>query len=168
VRLVLGLGFAVMALGVGATTTAGRLPSITCDDHISILTEQPPPVDTFVLGRVRLPRPDEVLQLGPPASRGAPSFAKRGLTVTAGTPIVLEVPRRYRRLYGLAFGGGSGRLGNRAVRVQPCPGYAMPRTSWAGGYMAWKPVCVQLVVRANGRTARVPLSLGRKCARITR
>ena len=165
-RLVLGA--AVVALAVGATTTSGPVPSMTCDDHIMIPGEQPPPADSLVLGRVRLPRPDEVLQLAPPASRGAPRFAKRGLSVTAGTPIVLEVPRRYRRLYGLAFGGSGGRLGNQAVRVRPCAASVNPWTSWAGGFLAWKPVCVQLVVRADGRTARVPLNLGRKCARIAR
>jgi hypothetical protein len=166
VRLVLAV--VAVALGVGATTTSGRMPSMTCDDHIDVVGEQPPPADTLVLGRVRLPRRDDVLQLAPPASRGAPRFAKRGLSVTAGTPIVLEVPRRYRRVYGLAFGGRGGKLGNRAVRIRPCPAYAKAWTSWAGGYVAWKPVCVQLVVRVDGRAARVPLNLGRRCARIAR
>ena len=165
-RLVLGA--AALALGVGATTTAGRLPlpSLTCTNAIEIPDEQPPAADTLVLGRVELPRRDDVLELGPAVPGGTPRFAKRGLSVTAGTPVVLEVPRRYRRLYGLAFGGGGGTLGNRAVRIRPCPAYAKPWTSWAGGYTAWKPVCVELVVRANGRAARIPLSIGRKCGRI--
>ena len=98
----------------------------------------------------------------------AVAIAKRGLSVTAGTPVVLEVPRRYRRLYRLAFGGGGGKLGNRAVRIRPCPAYAKGWTSWAGGYVAWKPVCVELVVRANGRAARIPLNIGRSCARMAR
>ena len=163
-RLVLGL--AVVAVALGATTSGKRIPTVTCDDHISVLGERAPSPDTLVLGRVRMPRPDEVLSLARPAYRGAPRFAKRGLAVTAGAPVVLEVPRRYRRLYGLALGGGGGKLGKQAVRILPCAGSAKPWTTWAGGFVAWKPVCVELFVRADGRTVRVPLSLGRKCARI--
>jgi len=166
VKLVLGV--AVLALVVGATTTSGRMPSMTCDDHVDIVGEQPPPADALVLGRVKLPRPGDVLQLGGREYPGGPRFAKRGLSVTAGTPVVLEVPRRYRRVYGLAVGGGGGELGNRAVRIRPCPAYAKAWTSWAGGYVARKPVCVELVVRADGRAARVPLNIGRRCARIAR
>ena len=163
-RLVLGV--AIVALAIGATTTGRPMPSMRCDNAIEIPDEQPPPADALVLGRVELPRRDDVLQLASAASRGAPRFAKRGLSVTAGTSVVLEVPRRYRRLYGLAFGGGGGRLGNHAVRIRPCPGYVKPWTSWAGGFLAWKPVCVELLVRVDGRTARITLNLGRKCGRI--
>ena len=164
----LALGVAVVALVVGATTTGNRMPTATCDDAIEILGEPPPPADALILGRVRMPRANDVLQLAPPAYRGAPRFAKRGLSVTAGTPVVLEVPRRYRRLYGLAFGSGTGRLGAHAVRVRPCAAYVKPWTSWAGGYVAPKPVCVWLVVRADGHAKRVPLNIGRRCARIAR
>jgi hypothetical protein len=164
VRVVLAV--VAVALTVGATTTARPLPSLTCANAIEIPDEQPPPADALVFGRVQLPRGDDVLELGPPLYRGAPLFAKRGVAVTAGTPVVLEVPRRYRRLYGLALGGGTGKLGNQAVRILPCAASAKPWTTWAGGFAAWKPVCVELFVRADGRTVRVPLSLGRKCARI--
>jgi hypothetical protein len=166
VRLVLGV--ALVALAAGATTTGNRMPTATCDDAIEIPSEPAPPPDTLVLGRVRMPRADDVLQLAPPAYRGASRFAKRGLSVTAGAAIVLEVPRRYRRVYGLGFGSGTGRLGAHAVRVRPCAAYVKPWTSWAGGYVARKPVCVWLVVRADGRAARVPLNIGRRCARIAR
>jgi hypothetical protein len=164
VRLVLGV--VAVALTVGTTTTARPLPSLTCANAIEIPDEQPPPADALVLGRVELPRADEVLDLGVSLYRGAPRFAKRGVAVTAGTPVVLEVPRRYRRLYGLDLGGGGGRLGNNAVRILPCAASAKPWTTWAGGFAAWKPVCVELFVRADGRAVRIPLNLGRKCARI--
>jgi hypothetical protein len=164
VRLVLAV--AAVAFTVGATTTARPLPSLTCANAIEIPDEPPPPADALVLSRVELPRADEVLELGGPLYRGAALFAKRGVAVTAGTPVVLEVPQRYRRLYGLALGGGGGKLGNQAVRILPCTGPAKPWTTWAGGFAAWKPVCVELFVRADGRTVRVPLSLGRKCGRI--
>lgn len=160
------LAVVAVALTVGATRTARPLPSLTCANAIEIPDEQPPPADALALGRVELPRADDVLQLGAPLYRGAALFAKRGVAVTAGAPVVLEVPLRYRRLYGLALGGGGGKLGNRAVRILPCTGSAKPWTTWAGGFVAWKPVCVELFVRADGRTARVPLSLGRKCAQI--
>jgi hypothetical protein len=160
------LAVVAVALTVGATTTARPLPSLTCANAIDIPDEQPPPADALALGRVEVPRADDVLELGPPLSRGAPLFAKRGLSVTAGSPVVLEVPRRYRRLYGLALGGGRGKLGNRAVRIRPCAASAKPWTSWAGGFVAWKSVCVELFVRADGHSVRVPLSIGRKCGRI--
>ena len=163
-KLVLGL--AVLAVAAGATTTGNRVPTARCADSIDVIGEQPPPPDTLVLGRVRMPRPDEVLFLAPPASRGAPRFAKRGTSVTAGTPVVLQVPRRYRRVFGIA--AGRGRLGVGALRLAPCPAYAKAWTTWAGGYVARKPVCVELVVRADGRATRIPLNIGRRCARIAR
>jgi len=165
VRLVLAVAVALLALGIGATTTPRPLPSLRCDNAIEIPDEQPPPADALVLGRAELPRADEVLDLGA-SLPGEPLFAKRGVAVTAGAPVVLEVPRRYRRLYGLALGGGTGTLGNKAVRILPCPGSVRPWTSWAGGFVAWKPVCAELFVRADGRTVRIPVSLGRKCGRI--
>jgi hypothetical protein len=112
-----------------------------------------------------MPRPDEVLQLGGPAYRGGPGFAKRGFAVTAGSPVVLEVPRRYWRVYGLA--AGRGRLGAHALRLRPCSTDVKPWTSWAGGYLAFKPVCVSIVVRADGRAVRVPLNIGRLCERVS-
>jgi hypothetical protein len=166
VKLVLGL--AVVAVALGATTSGKRIPTVTCDDHIVFFGERAPPPDTLVLGRVRMPRAREVLALAP-SYRGAPRLAKPGLQVTAGAAVVLEVPRRYRRVYGLTFGRAGDRgLGAHALRVRPCPSYARAWTSWAGGYLVRKPVCVTLIVRAGGRSARVPLNIGRRCARITR
>jgi hypothetical protein len=163
VRLVLAL--AVVALAVGATTTKSSIPSATCDNSIEIPDESPPPADALVLGRVEMPRADEVLELGRPTYRGGAGFAKYGFSVTAGSPVLLEVPRRYRRVYGLA--AGRGRLGAPAVRLRPCSGGAKPWTSWAGGYLAFRPVCVSIVVRADGRAERVPLNIGRTCERVS-
>jgi hypothetical protein len=164
VRLVLVLAI-VVAVGVGATTTKSSIPTATCDNAIEIPDEQPPPADALVLGRVEMPRPDEVLELGGAAYRGGPSFAKRGFSVTAGSPVLLEVPRRYRRVYGLA--AGRGKLGATALRLQPCAADVKPWTSWAGGYFAFRPVCVWIVVRADGRAARIPLNIGRTCERVS-
>jgi hypothetical protein len=167
VKLVLGLA-GIVAVALGATTSGTRIPTVTCDDHIVFFGERAPPPDTLVLGRVRMPRPREVLSL-PPPYRGKPRLAKRGLSVTAGAPVVLEVPRRYRRVYGLTYGRAGGRgLGAHAIRVRPCPASFKAWTSWAGGYLVRKPACVTLVVRADGRSARVPLNIGRRCARIAR
>jgi hypothetical protein len=163
VKLVLGA--AVAALAVGATTTGSpgnRIPVATCNDSIHVIGQPPPPARTLVLGRVRMPRPEDVLHFGPRVSPGAPVFVKHGWSVTPGAPVVLEVPRRYRRVVGLAF--GRGRLGVPALRLRPCPGYAKPWTGWPGGYLLFKPMCVPIVVRADGRTARVRLSIGRRCA----
>jgi hypothetical protein len=165
VRIVLAVAFALVALGVGATTTKSWIPTATCDNAIEIPDEPAPPPDTLVLGRVEMPRADEVLELGRPTYRGGAGFAKRGFSVTAGSPVLLEVPRRYRRVYGLA--AGRARLGAPALRLRPCSGGAKPWTSWAGGYLALKPVCVWIVVRADGRSERVPLNIGRTCERVS-
>jgi hypothetical protein len=160
VKLVLAAALA--ALAVGATTTGSRIPTATCNDSIHVIGQPPPPASKLVLGRVKMPRPDQVLHTGPRVSPGAPLAVKHGWSVTPGAPVVLEVPRRYRRVAGLAF--GRGRLGVPALRLRPCPGYAKPWTSWPGGYYVLKPMCVRIVVRAGGRTARVPVSIGRRCA----
>jgi hypothetical protein len=159
------LGVAALAFAAGAAATENRVPTATCGDSIHVIG-QPPPAAKLVLGRVQMPRPDEVLHLAPRPAPGAPYFVKRGWAVTPGAPVVLVVPRRFRRVVGLAF--GRGKLGVPALRLRPCPGDAKPWTSWPGGYYAWKPVCAWVVVRADGRAARVALNLGRRCARIGR
>jgi hypothetical protein len=164
--LKLVLGVAALAVAAGATATGSRVPTATCSDSIHVIGQPPPPAAKLVLGRVKMPRPDEVLYIAPRPAPGAPYFAKRGWAVTPGAPVVLQVPRRFRRVLGLAF--GRRRLGVPALRLRPCPGYAKPWTSWPGGYLAWKPVCAWVVVRADGRAARVPLNIGRRCARIAR
>jgi hypothetical protein len=163
VRLVLAV--AIVALAVGATTTKSSIPTATCDNAIEIPDESAPPPDALVLGRVEMPRPDEVLELGRPTYRGGAGFAKRGFSVTAGSPVLLEVPRRYRRVYGLT--AGRGRLGTSALRLRPCAADVKPWTTWAGGYLAFKPVCVWIVVRADGRAERVPLNIGRTCENVS-
>ena len=162
-RLALGAAAAALLVPASQAMPTTRVPSATCEGAIEIVDEPAPPPDTLVLGRVEMPRADEVLPLGQPRYRGAARFAKRGLSVTAGSPVVLVVPRRYRRVYGIA--AGRGRLGAPALRLQPCAADVKPWTTWAGGYLAWKPVCVWLLVRADGRTARVPLNIGRRCTR---
>lgn|GEM_PF-2592410 len=164
-RLALAVALVAAAFGVGATTTKSLIPSATCANAIEIPDEQPPPADALVLGRVEMPRADEVIELGRPTYRGGAGFAKQGFSVTAGSPVLLEVPRRYRRIYG--FAAGRGRLGSPALRLRPCSGGAKPWTSWAGGYLAFKPACVWVLVRADGRTARVPLNIGRTCERVS-
>jgi hypothetical protein len=119
VRLVLAVVAA--ALTVGATTTARPLPSLTCSNAIEIPDEQPPPADALVLDRVELPRADEVLQLGPPPYRGAPLFAKRGVAVTAGAPVVLEVRAATGDSTGSRSGAGPGSSGPRPSGSFPAP-----------------------------------------------
>jgi hypothetical protein len=159
VKLVLGV--AAVALAVGATTSEKRVPTATCDSKAMVPNEPPPRRDRLVLGRVELPPPTKVLQLGRPDSPGGWRFAKQGVSVVGGRPVVLEVPRAYRRAYRMDFGNATTGSGARKVRLEPCPG--APWTSWAGGYAAKKPGCMPLLVRANGRVARVRVSLSRRC-----
>jgi hypothetical protein len=161
VKLLAGAAFVALAAGAASTSAGDRIATATCGDSIHVIGQPPPPAAKLVLGRVQMPRPDEVLHVGPRISPGAPLVVKRGWAVTPGAAVVLEVPRRYRRMVGLAF--GRGRLGVPGLRLRPCPGYAKPWTSWPGGYYVRKPMCVPIVVHADGHATRVRLSIGRRC-----
>jgi hypothetical protein len=114
--------------------------------------------DRLVLGRVWLP--ERVLSWPPVANAGAERFLKHGIVVSAGTPVTLTVPPSARRVYGLTFGGSTG----PSLTIAPCPSSEGPATAWPGGYLARRPACVPVIVRADGRSARAMLSLGRACA----
>ena len=156
---------AASAAPPSASPERARVPLVPCHAAIAQEDSLSSPVNRLVLGRVGLPKESFVVQLDPPF--GKPQFAKHGLEVRAGTPIMIAVPRAYRRVYGLHFHSSAKApsvLGYTVMRVQPCVGGGAPRwTVWSGGYVLRRPACVPLIVHADGRTARVRLSIGTRC-----
>jgi hypothetical protein len=117
----------------------------------------------LVLDRIWLPR--RTLQLGR-AARGWDRFAKVGIVVRAGPPVVLEVPSRWRGVYSLEYAPKHvQRLADGSTRlsVHACAGALGNWSAYAGGYVVTRPQCVPLIVRANGRMTRVHVAIGRPC-----
>jgi hypothetical protein len=117
----------------------------------------------LILGRIWLPR--RVVQLG----RGAPGwdrFAKVGIVIRAGSPVFLEVPPRSRGVYSLEYAPKHVQTvaeGSRRLSVHACVGALGRWTEYAGGYLVKRPMCVPLIVRADGRTATIHIAIGRRC-----
>jgi hypothetical protein len=125
-------------------------------------------VTRLVLGRVWLPKTSLVLDLSPPRP-GEDRFGKYGIEVSAGPPVVLAVPRAWRRTYSLVFAPDGRPVrrvagGASAVTVHSCAGLLGRWNAYAGGYELRSGTCIPLVVRVGSRSQRVRLSVGRRCA----
>jgi len=167
------LGALAVSLSVAAAAaahgTTGRAV-VSCDAAIS--QGSTPSSDRrttrLVLGRVWLPKTSNVIDLAP-VRAGEDRFAKWGIEVRAGSPIVLAVPAGWRRTYSLEFGSRDGaavrrvRDGAASVTVHACAGLLGRWSRYAGGYELRRGACVPLIVRAGGRSLRIRLSLGRRC-----
>jgi hypothetical protein len=121
--------------------------------------------DRLVLGRITVP--GRIVRLDR-AARGRDRFGKAGMDVRAGTPVVLEVPKVWRGVYALEYAPGPHevkRVGDGSVRlrVHSCAGPLGDWNGYAGGYVVKRPLCVPLIVRADGRTTTVPIAIGRRC-----
>ena len=172
--LSLGLTHALLALGIVvpaalAATAEASAPSgadvVPCSVAIA-QSERPSGVTglQLVLGRIWLPR--RPLQLGQRARPGWDRFAKVGIVVRAGAPVVLQVPPRWRGTYALTYAARVARTvhsGSVRLSVHACSGPLGRWSAYAGGYLVERPVCVPLLVRARGRTARVRVAIGKRC-----
>jgi hypothetical protein len=164
-------GTVAAALSVAAAFVGGtaRTEVVSCDTAISQGSQasSDPRVTRLVLGRVWLPKPSTVIDLSP-VRAGENRFAKWGLEVRAGRPVVLAVPPSWRRTYSLAF-AADGRAvrrvrdGAAVVKVHSCAGLLGRWNRYAGGYEVRRGMCIPLIVRAGGRTERIRLSVGRRC-----
>ncbi len=154
----------VVAAAVGSQQLGGPRATVTCDSSVwGQGLDAPAPGDRVFAGHVTLP-PTRSLQLPAPPAPGEMRFAKHGVLVRAGMPVVFEVPRAERRRYALTFGDVGGR-GASEIRFVPCPAASGRWTAWAGGYLARSPQCATLVVRVglNARRVRLGLGLGQRC-----
>ena len=117
----------------------------------------------LVLDRIWLPR--RTVQLAR-AAPGWDRFAKVGLVVRAGAPIVLEVPPRWRGVYSLEYAPKHVQTvtdGSTRLSVRACAGALGRWSAYAGGYVVKRPTCVPLIVHADRRSARVRIAIGRGC-----
>src|SRR5918912_2440938 len=86
----------------------------------------------LVLGRIWLPRKTVELAL---AARGWDRFAKVGIVVRAGRPVVLEVPLPWRGVYALEYASKRVRRvsdGSTRLSVQACAGALGTWSAYAG------------------------------------
>ncbi|WP_328472025.1 hypothetical protein OHA21_08785 [Actinoplanes sp. NBC_00393] len=111
----------------------------------------------LVLGAVVLPsRVLEVHDAGEPGWH----FAKHGLVLRAGTAVELVVAPE--AADDARIGWGSPGPEGTTIRVPACP-QAAGWLAFAGGYTVRTPMCVPLLVRANGREERATVSVGKPC-----
>lgn len=151
-----------------AGATAASIPRGTDVVPCSVAIDQstkPTLVSGFrlVFGRIVLPR--RIVQLDR-AAPGWDRFGKVGIDVRAGAPIVLEVPRAWRGVYSIEYAPKHVQRvadGSTRLSVHACAGPLGRWSGYAGGYVVKRPMCVPLIVRADGRTTRVRIAIGRRC-----
>ena len=154
--------FATAAAFAASATSASDV--VPCS--IAVERSQHPSVDglRLVLGRIWLPR--RKVQLARRQGAGWDRFAKVGIVVRAGSPVVLEVPPRWRGVYSLQYAPKHVQTvadGSTRLSVHACAGAPGKWSAYAGGYVVKKPACVPLIVRANSRTATLHVPIGRSC-----
>jgi hypothetical protein len=146
------------------TTTPTTPPGpndINCDHSIATL-DAPTPGTRTVLGVVALPT--EILQAVPVEGR---LWSKRGLEVLAGAVVEISIAPEAAVGHAEIGWGSPGRPGT-FQRVNGCSVLgcvaACGWLAFAGGYWVDAPACVPIVVRSNGREARVGVPVGGPCA----
>ena len=87
-------------------------------------------------------------------------FAKTGLLVRAGVQVELAVDPS--AAGDATIGWGSPGPEGTAVQVPGCAG-AHAWIAFAGGYTVREPMCLPLIVRANGREERASVRVGANC-----
>lgn len=162
----LGVGVLLsIALGVLVASSGSRAAPrpivLTCLQSI-YPSGTPSRDERVVFEAVTLPRPTLRLHLEARAP-GKWRFAKHGFRVRQGRTVTLTVPVAFRSqgLLGAAYVPGD----VSSIIFEACPAdHLGDWTAWAGGYAVPAPVCLPLVVRSEGRSTRVQISVGRYCA----
>src|ERR671935_1050841 len=161
---VLVVGSLVATAAVFAASATSATDVVPCSIAIR---EFPRPTGVeglhLVLGRIWLPR--RPVELGRRAP-GWDRFAKVGIVIRAGPPVVLEVPPRWRGVYSLEYAPKHVQTvtdGTTRLSVRACAGALGRWSAYAGGYVVRRPMCVPLLVHANGRKATVHIAIGRRC-----
>lgn len=159
--LLVAAGCSTVPAPAPAPSTPGPAVSPSSDTvdcgHVVGGEEAPSDGARVVLGVVSLP--SRVLE---PQDAGDPGwlFAKQGLLVRAGIAVELTVDPS---VAGQAtIGWGSPGPQGTTIRVPACQG-AHPWLAFAGGYTVREPLCLSLIVRANGREERASVSVGIHC-----
>ncbi|MBL7258294.1 hypothetical protein [Paractinoplanes lichenicola] len=163
--------FAVVAIGVlltagcrsepikddksgASSSSAGKPTAVDCAHDIG----GRPPDDDFRLILDAVALPTAQLQASDSGEPGR-LFAKTGLLVRAGTAVELTVDPSAR---GVTIGWGSPGPEGTTIRVPACPN-VNGWLAFAGGYHVPQPMCVPLIVRANGSEQRAEVRVGADC-----
>jgi hypothetical protein len=165
-------GLTFLASHTGASSLAPRsriapLKVVTCND-VTRVGDAPGRRLRVLFGRVAVPRQNALLQPhAAPANRPLPDYAKQGLQLHASRqPVEVVVPIRWRTRLAVGWGETGGPQQASVVRVLPCRRVlGHDWLTYPGGYFVRAPACVPLVIRTGPKTARVRLSVGRRCPR---
>jgi hypothetical protein len=165
-RAVVAAALLTPAAALGATTTASvpRTNVVPCSIAIE-QSQQPTGINGLRLVLRRIWLPYRTVHLGRPAP-GWDRFAKVGVVVRAGPPVILEVPRKWRGRYALEYAPKHVQTvadGSTRLSIRACAGELGRWSAYAGGYVVKHPMCVPLIVRASGRTTLVRVAIGRSC-----
>ena len=147
-----------LATSAPAASSVSPAPGTVDCAHVIGGEEAPSDGAQVVLDAVSLP--SRVLE---PHDAGEPGwlFAKQGLVIRAGTAVELTIdPSVADRA---TIGWGSPGPQGTTIRVPACQG-AHRWLAFAGGYTVREPLCIPLIVRANGREQRASISVGTRCA----
>lgn len=94
------------------------------------------------------------------------TFSKQALEIHGADLVVLQVPRNARRSVDLTgWGSTNGSFKSDSVRIElgDTGGVNQCEGIWPGGFYFKRDQCLELNVKADGRTARVPFGLGESC-----
>jgi hypothetical protein len=141
-----------------AAPRAEWIATLTCAESDQMSYAGPGRGELLVGGRIAMPAASTALQLGPRESDGF-RFAKRGVSINAGGPVTLRVPRGPRSVHRLSWGG---EYSPHGIRFTTCAGRRW--THFAGGYYVKRPACVAVLVTAGGKTTRLRVGVGRRCS----
>ena len=172
--LVVGIVLALSALaGAAQAGTASPWIPIGCRENAQVA--DPVRVDPrryrVVAGKVALPSSKVVQQaVRAPEGDEYPYWAKLGLLLRIGSgPVDVRLPAAWRGRATILWGYANLHDPGAWLRLEGCPlpRVGKPWSQWiayAGGVSVKRPACVPLLVSAGGRTERVELAIGRRCA----
>ena len=90
-------------------------------------------------------------------------FSKQALEIHGSDLVVLQVPRQAQRSVDLTgWGGSNSRFRSDTIRIE-LGGGGQCQGIWPGGFYFKRDQCLELNVKAGGRTATVPFGLGESC-----
>ena len=172
-----GVAASMLALTAcgGAAHRPNLNPTVAGVRHLpcrETIGSQPPEPDMrVILGIVALPASPGLQRALQTARSGlrdpdARLFAKSGLVIRPGTNFRLIVPARLRRQVSIGWGNADEDHRGTTIVVDGCAGPSRARwLAYAGGFYARDPICMRLIVAADGHRRSVRIGVGKPCTR---